>query len=244
MLRKLLQPFYTAYVVIIFVATLFTVLPFYILLSIPHNKHFRKIMWLLSKYWARVWLWLAGMPVKVYGSMPGQRKYVVVANHVSYLDAIVIFDMFPWYFRPLGKKELSKAPLFGFIYKQMALMVDRSNPYSRAKSMRLMWRALRHECNIFIYPEGTFNETADPMKSFYDGAFRLAINAGVPILPILFPDTKARWHYSKWWKIWPGKNRAFIMEPISAEGLGVEDVATLREKVKAIMSARMKELMP
>ncbi|MFA6152427.1 MAG: lysophospholipid acyltransferase family protein [Chitinophagaceae bacterium] len=194
---------------------------------------------MLSRIWARVWLWLTGMPVRLYGRIPDDDRYVVVSNHVSYLDPIVIFDVLPWYFRPLAKKELSKAPVFGFIYGQMALMVDRSNPYSRAKSMRLMWRALRNECSIFLYPEGTFNETAEPMKSFYDGAFRLAINSGKPILPILFPDTKERWHYSHWWKIWPGRNRACVLPVIQVAGLTLEHLEELKNTAHSMMSEAM-----
>jgi 1-acyl-sn-glycerol-3-phosphate acyltransferase len=239
MVRKILQPFYTAYVLCIFLATLFVVLPFYLVLSVPNNKKCRKIMWVVSRIWATVWLWLVGMPVRKYGAAPYNGRYVVVANHVSYLDPIVIFNTIPWYFRPLAKKELKKVPIFGFIYGQMALLVDRSSTYSRAKSMRLMWRAIKHECSIFIYPEGTFNETEEMMAAFYDGAFRLAINTGVPVLPIIFPDTKERWHYSAWWKLWPGKNRAYILEPISVKGLTQSDLSLLKEKTRAIMSEKM-----
>lgn len=242
MFRKIVQPVYTAYVILIFVATLFIVLPFYILLSLSNNARSRKLIWLLTRYWSRIWLWLLAMPVKQYGKIPKQGKFVVIANHVSYLDAILIFDVLPWHFKPLAKKEISETPIFGFIYAQMALMVDRHNIQTRAKSMRLMWRTLNEECSIFLYPEGTFNETEAPMKSFYDGAFNLAINAGVPILPILFPDTKARWHYSKWWKIWPGRNRAFVFNPIPVEGYSIKEVAMLKEKVRAIMSDAMLDI--
>ena len=70
--------------------------------------------------------------------------------------------------------------------------------------MRLMWRMLKKECSIIIFPEGTFNETEAPLKEFYDGAFRLAINTQTEIWPVLFPDTVDRWHFSHWWKLWPG----------------------------------------
>lgn len=241
MFRKLVQPFYTAYVICIFVATLFLVLPFYLVLSIPNNKRCRKMMWQVSRVWATVWLWLVGMPVRQKGRIASpESRYVIVANHVSYLDPIVIFNVLPRYFRPLGKKELSRVPVFGFIYGQMALMVDRSSPHSRAKSMRLMWRALRHESSIFIYPEGTFNETEELMAAFFDGAFRLAINTGTPILPVLFPDTKARWHYSHWWKIWPGRNRAVFLDPVPVAGLVMADLPVLREQVRSLMAEGMK----
>jgi 1-acyl-sn-glycerol-3-phosphate acyltransferase len=240
MIRKILQPVYTAYIICIFVATLFIVLPFYLLLSIPRNKRARRWMWRLSKAWARIWLWLAGMPLRCTGKAP-QGRFVVVANHVSYLDPIVIFDVLPWQFRPLGKKEIAKAPVFGFIYAQMALLVDRSSTHSRAKSMRLMWRVLRHECSIFIYPEGTFNETEEPMAPFFDGAFRLAINTGTPILPMIFPDTKARWHYSHWWKIWPGRNRAVFLDLVPVSGLTMAELPQLREQVRELMGAAMQQ---
>jgi len=239
MLRRILQPFYTSYVLCIFLVTLFIVLPFYLLLSIPNNKKARKIMWHLTKAWATFWLWMVGMPVWIKGKRPPKARYVIVANHISYLDPILIFHVIPWYFRPLAKKEISKAPLFGFIYAQMSLMVDRSSAFSRARSMRLMWRALRNECSIFIYPEGTFNETEEPMKAFYDGAFRLAINAQVPILPMIFPDTVRRWHYSGWWKLWPGRNRAVYLDPVPVAGLSMQDIPALKENVRAIMSTAM-----
>lgn len=241
MIRKVLQPFCTAYIVCIFVATLFMVLPFYLLLSIPRNKWGRRWMWRLSKTWARVWLWLAGMPVRQLNKGPRDGRFVVVANHVSYLDPIVIFDVLPWQFRPLGKKEIARVPLFGFIYAQMALLVDRSSNHSRAKSMRLMWRVLRHECSIFIYPEGTFNESEEPMAPFYDGAFRLAINTGVPILPMIFPDTRDRWHYSHWWKIWPGRNRCIFLDPVPVAGLKMTDMPELKERVRAVMGTAMQQ---
>ena len=240
MIRKLLQPVYTAYIIILFLATLFIVLPFYLLLSLPRNKHFRKLMWRLSRLWAQFWLWMALMPLRRLNKAP-QGRYVVVANHVSYLDPIVLFAVLPWYFRPLAKKELSKAPLFGFIYGQMSLMVDRSSSYSRSRSMRLMWRTLRHECSVFIYPEGTFNETEEPMAPFFDGAFRLALNTGTPILPMIFPDTKDRWHYSHWWKIWPGRNRALFLEPVPVAGLTMEDLPFLKEQIRLKMSAAISD---
>jgi 1-acyl-sn-glycerol-3-phosphate acyltransferase len=235
MLRKILQPFYTAYVVLIFVATLFAVLPFYLVLSLSNTAASRKMVWRLTWLWSWLWLRLTGMWVRRFGALPQGNQFVIVANHVSYLDPIVIYDVLPFYFRPLAKHEIKKVPLFGFIYAQIALLVDRSSIQSRAASMRAMQDALHYDCSVFMYPEGTFNESTDAMQAFYDGAFRLAIEAQVSILPIVFPDTKARWHYSAWWKMWPGKNRAYILEPISVQGLSLEDVPVLKEKVRAIM---------
>jgi len=235
MFRKILQPFYTAYVFITFLISIILAFPFFLLISIGNNVTSRRILWYITHYWSRAWLWLIGMPVKKIGRFPSSGRYVIVANHISYMDTIVIFAAVPHPFRPLGKKEMSKVPLFGFIYKQLVLMVDRSSANSRAKSMRLMWRALKHEASIIIFPEGTFNETGQPLKSFYNGAFRLSVNTQTPVLPILFPDTVHRWHYSAWWKVWPGINRAVYMPPVAVAGMDLKQTHVLKEQVYAIM---------
>jgi 1-acyl-sn-glycerol-3-phosphate acyltransferase len=178
----------------------------------------------------------------VAGEVPKDKKYIVIANHISYLDPIVIYDVLPFFFRPLAKYELSKVPVFGFVYAQIALLVDRGSAAKRAKSMMQMHTTLVNECSIFMYPEGTFNETNEPMKSFYDGAFKLSIDTQTDILPIIFPDTVKRWHYSAWWKIWPGKNRAFVLNPIKVEGFKIEDVTKLKEEIRELMSKHMQSL--
>jgi 1-acyl-sn-glycerol-3-phosphate acyltransferase len=174
---------------------------------------------------------MIGMPVTLSGRRPPKGRYVVVANHISYLDSFVIFPAIPGYFRPLGKKEISKIPVVGFIYKQIVIMVDRSDVHSRAKSLRLLWRVLHHEGHIIIFPEGSFNETAQPLKEFYDGAFRLAINTQTAIFPMILPDTVNRWNYKGWWRLWPGKNRVVYLEPVAVKGMTMADLPELKNRV-------------
>ena len=168
---------------------------------------------------------------------------VAVLNHQSYLDSVAIFPAVPGYFRPLGKKEIAKIPLFGFIYKQITLLVDRSSGHSRARSMKLMVRSLRREGHVAIFPEGTFNEThEEPMLRFYDGAFRLAIEAQAPILPILLPDTADRWNGVKLWKMTPGRNRVFYLPLVETTGLTQKDLPQLRDRVRERMAEAMQRL--
>ena len=242
-MRKLVQPFYTTYVVLVFVATLLVVLPFYFVLRISTSKGARRLVWCLTLVWSRLWLRLVGMKVRIEGTLPKGDKYVVIANHVSYLDPIAIYDVLPFYFRPLAKHDLARLPLLGAIYAQIAVLVDRSNPHKRAKSLMHMQQLLRDECSIFMYPEGTFNETKEPLHQFYDGAFKLAIETQTAILPIIFPDTKARWHYEAWWKLWPGKNRAIVMEPIQVLGMTKADIAALKNDTWQQMNERMKQFL-
>jgi 1-acyl-sn-glycerol-3-phosphate acyltransferase len=239
MFKKILQPFYAVYAVIIFLIGLFINFPFFLLISVGNNIAARRALYVIITYWAKSWLWLVGMPMRVAGAKPAIGRYVVVANHISYLDAVVVFAGLPGYFRALGKKEFSKVPLLGFLYRQIVIMVDRSSDHSRAKSMRLMWRVLKKESDILIFPEGTFNETGKPLKEFYDGAFRLALTTQTPILPVIFPDTLARWHYSAWWKIWPGRNRVVYLDPIAVEGMDMDSLPVLKKKVFNSMEAAL-----
>ena len=245
MLRKIIQPFYTAYAVITFLSGLCITFPFFLLLSIGNNKAARKAIYTIVTYWSRSWLFINGMPLKKIGRQTPPGRHIIVANHISYLDTVVLFAALPSYFRALGKKEFSKIPLMGFLYKQLVIMVDRSSTDSRTKSMRLMWRVLKHESDIIIFPEGTFNETGAPLKEFYNGAFRLAITSQTPILPIIFPDTVNRWHYSAWWKLWPGQNRAIYLDPIPVSGMSIDNLDTLKKQVYILMeSALLKYRMP
>ncbi len=239
MYRKIAQPFYTAYVAVTFIVSILIAFPFFLLISIGNNVAARKAIYTIIRYWSIFWLWIIGMPVTILGKRPPDRRYIVVANHISYMDTLIIFPAIPGYFRALGKKEVSKIPVVGFIYKQIVIMVDRSSAHSRTRSLRLLWRVLHHEGNIVIFPEGTFNETGATLKEFYDGAFRLAINTQTPIFPMVLPDTVDRWHYSAWWKVWPGKNRAVYLEPVEVAGMVLEDLPELKRKVAAAMELEL-----
>jgi len=230
-----LQPFYSTFVVLSFLIELLLLFPLFLLVSIPNNYWSRRTIWRIIRSWSQSWLWLIGMPLRIQGAKPPERRYVIIANHISYMDTVVVFSAIPWYFRALGKAEMAQMPLLGFVYRQIVIMVKRDSAHNRSRSMRLMWRAVRNESSVLIFPEGTFNETAAPLKDFYDGAFRLAVTSQTPIFPMLFPDTVDRWHYSHWWKVWPGRNRAIYLDPVPVDGLTLADVPALKEKVYSAM---------
>lgn len=232
MLRKLLQPFYTGYVVAGFLISIILAFPFFLVTGIINTPASRRCIYRFVHYWSKAWLFVIGMPITKTGAFPKGKKYVIVANHISYLDTLNIYAVIPEYFRTLARKEMVTIPVFGLVYRQLTILVDRSSHESRSKSMRLMWRQLREECHITIFPEGSFNETGNTLKAFYDGAFRLAVNTQTPILPIIFPDTEKRWHYSTRWKLSPGKNRAVFLPAVDVEG---KDIALLKEEAFAVM---------
>ena len=138
-----------------------------------------------------------------------KNQYIFVANHISYMDVpVMIKVMDKQNFRILGKSEMAKVPIFGFIYKKAVVMVDRKSPKDRAESIRILMSVIRKNISVFIFPEGTFNETGQPLKHFFDGAFRVAIETGTPIKPIIFLDAYDRLNYKSIFSLTPGRSRA------------------------------------
>ena len=143
------------------------------------------------------------------------------------------------HFRILGKAEMAKIPVFGFFYRNAVVMVDRSSTQKRAKSVMQLKNVIRKNISVVIAPEGTFNTTHHPLKSFYDGAFRVAIETQTPIKSILFLDTYERMSYKSVLSLTPGKSRAIYLQEISVEGLTLKDVSSLKEKVYHLMEEKL-----
>ena len=142
--------------------------------------------------------------------------------------------------RILGKYEMVKIPVFGWIYRAAVVLVDRKNAETRSKSVRALKSALRHGISIFIFPEGTLNMGTTPLKNFFDGAFRIAIETETPIKPVLLVDTLDRLHYNSIFSLTPGNNRVIFLDEIPVQGLTMKDIPFLREKVYDIMDAGLR----
>lgn len=208
------------------------VFPFVLIASVFGIKG-GNFIYQLCKLWAQVWYYTVGIFHKeIYEVAHNRHKqYIFVANHVSYLDIPPVVLAIHQSFRALGKYEMVKIPIFGWIYKVAVIQVNRSNAENRAKSVRALKAALNKGLSIVMFPEGTFNETEKPLKDFFDGAFRIAIETQTPIKPLLLPDTLDRLHYSSIFSLTPGKNRVIYLEEISVEGLSAKDLDFLKQKV-------------
>ncbi len=164
------------------------------------------------------------------------RQYVFVANHNSYLDIPMIYRAMKFRsFRILGKAEMARIPLFGYIYRRAIVMVDRSTAIQRSRSVREMKAELALGASIFLFPEGTFNETSRPLKSFYDGAFRVAIETQTPLYLVLFLDGFDRMNYRSIFHLCPGRTRSVFLGTVEVQGLAIEDVEDLKNRVYHIM---------
>ena len=228
---------------ITFVAFLLVFFPVILIASLFGRIAGGNTLYFICTVWSHIWMFIIGMRHKniVVSPINKHASYVYVANHISYMDIPVIFRAVNGgHFRILGKIELSKVPIFGYLYRNAVVMVDRGSPEKRARSVKILKSILKREISIFIYPEGTFNETPEPLKSFYDGAFKLAIEMQTPIKPIVFLDTVDRLHYKSILSFTPGISRAVILPEISVEGRSMKDVAALKEETYHAMEACLK----
>lgn len=201
------------------------------------------IMYGLFRIFGRWWFWLIGIHQEyIYESTPASnQQYIFVANHISNLDAVIAVLSVRHFFRPLGKAELLNVPVFGFIYKFCVVTVNRSNVEDRARSLDDLRKVLAEGISIVVFPEGTFNMGSHPMKALYDGAFKLAIETGKPIQPILFLDAFDRMHYHHIFTLTPGKSRSVYLKPIHPSDHPKADFKDLKQIVNEEMSQKLLE---
>lgn len=239
---KPLQVIYSIYAFLFFVLLMLIVFPFAFIASFFGKIKGGNFIYSISRLWADVWMFFIGIRHQniFLSPLDNRKQYIFVANHISYLDIpSILKSITHQHIRALGKYEMKRIPVFGFIYSNGAVMVDRSSTENRARSVQVLKSVLQKGISIFIYPEGTFNETHHALKGFYDGAFRIAIETQTPIRPIIFLDTYDRLNHKSIFSLTPGKNRAVFMDEIKTEGLSIKDIPYLKNKVYKQMEAML-----
>lgn len=169
---------------------------------------------------------------RVSGTIPTdpRRPYVVVANHESFVDILLISHL-PWEMKWLSKIEMFKIPVVGWL---MRLAWDvpllRGDSVSATEAMKQCHERLRRKVSVMVFPEGTRSVTGE-LQRFKDGAFRLAIEAGVPVLPLAVHGTRTALRKHDW-RLGESTAEVRVLEPFDTTGLTLDDVADLRERVR------------
>jgi 1-acyl-sn-glycerol-3-phosphate acyltransferase len=230
MLKQIARFLYSIYAISLFLLIMLIIFPFVVLASFFGKINGGNIIYKLCSFWADSWFFLIGIYSKniFETKLDKNQQYIFVANHISYMDIPMIVKAIRQPVRALGKFEISKVPVFGYLYRNAAVMVDRSSPDNRAKSVAILKSIIKKGISIFIFPEGTFNETDHTLSEFYDGAFKIAIETQTPIMVMIFPDTVHRLHYSSVFSFTPGKCRAVFLETIPVNNYSLNELQDLK----------------
>ncbi len=234
---------YTVYRIWFYILVALPILLFFpfLLLSTLSEKWYPQFFWMARNLWAMPILYGMGCPPKVFYEQKIEKgeSYMLVANHTSMLDIMLMLYISKNPFVFVGKKELAKIPLFGFFFKRVCIMVDRGDAKSRTAVYRRAQKRLSQGLSICIFPEGGVpDDESILLDNFKDGAFRMAIAHKIPIVPMTFHDNKKRFSFS-FFSGGPGRVRAKVHMFFKTESLSESDKANLRENVRTVI---LKEL--
>ena len=187
----------------------------------------------IARLWAKIILVGMGFNWSIKrDQIPDKTEsYMFIANHTSMADVMLMLVSVKNPFVFVGKKELANIPLFGFFYKRTCILVDRNSAKSRQAVFLRAQRRLKTGVSICIFPEGGVPDEHVILDSFKDGAFRLAINHDIPVVPITFADNKKRFSYT-FFSGSPGKMRVKIHKFIDTKNLKVADTKALNEDAR------------
>ncbi len=194
-----------------------------------------RIFLAFSRAWIAVFLYGVGCPMRVYGkeNYDKSKLYVVTANHQSFLDVPLFCPFFPGPNKTIAKSNFAKIPVFNIVYTRGSVLVDRSSEKSRRQSMQKMKDVLeKQHLNMALFPEGTRNRSAKPLKEFYDGAFRLAVDCKKDIMPVVMLHTAYALPPNKTFFMQPHHVEMHVLPAISSAGKSSRE---LREEVFLVM---------
>lgn len=183
-MNNLLPRIHSAYAAGTFFLTFLVIFPFILIcIWVPAwKKYGRKI----NQYWAKIYFALIFIPVRIeiQGKFEKGKPHIFLANHFSYLD-VAMMGFVPGDVLFVGKASIRKAPLFGYYFKSLHIAVDRDRLKSRAETLRRAGEALDQGSGIVLFPEGgIYTKNPPKMIPFKNGAFRLAMEKQIPIIPV------------------------------------------------------------
>ncbi|WP_396149217.1 lysophospholipid acyltransferase family protein [Flavobacterium sp.] len=243
-MKLLKYPFWLLYRIWFYLLVLLPIIVLFplILITILSEKTY-SLFFKIARLWSRVILIGMGFRYSIKGTENFEtgKSYMLVANHTSMTDIMLMLlavKNHPFVF--VGKKELVNIPIFGFIYKRVCILVDRENSKSRFAVFERAQNRIQQGLSICIFPEGGVPDERLLLDEFKDGAFRIAIEHQLTIIPITFYDNKKRFSYT-FFSGSPGKMRAKIHPPIETIGKTMDDKLHLKQQVRDIILTELQK---
>ena len=233
-IKNILARIFALWAIIIFISSMLLIyIPFLItgLWSEPKKTY---LFINLSRVWMKIFFTLTGVRRVFKGreNFAQGENYIVLCNHNTFMDVPLSSPGIPGANKTIAKIEMARIPLFGILYKRGSVLVDRKSEESRKASFNKMKEVLQLGMHMCIYPEGTRNKTKEPLQRFHDGAFRLAVDTGHSIMPVLLFNTSIVLPNNKSFYYWPTKVEMHFLEPVPVGSLTAEQ---LKEKIFTLM---------
>ncbi|MCB0484587.1 MAG: 1-acyl-sn-glycerol-3-phosphate acyltransferase [Flavobacteriaceae bacterium] len=207
-----------------------------LLIILISNDKFYKTFFKVAILWGKTILFVMGFKPVVTSEeeIIPDKSYMYIANHTSLVDVMLMLAVMknPAVF--VGKKELIKLPVFGYVFRRTSIYVDRSNEKSRREVYVRAQEKLNRGLSIVIFPEGLVPHEDVILSEFKNGAFRLAIEHQIPIIPMTFYDCKKRFSWT-FFSGWPGNMRVKIHKFLQTDRLTLEDMENLKQQAYNII---------
>ena len=197
----------------------------------------------INQFWAWAFFKLALIPIKTEWRFRPEKgqQFILCANHFSYLD-IPALGLYPKNFKFVGKSQLNKIPLFGYMYNNLHITVNRSSYRSRAKSLEKARNAVRDGFNLGFFPEGGIRLKNFPkMVNFHDGAFRIAAENNLPIIPVTFLDNYNILRDDEILNMRRMRCRIIYHSPVWPKDNSEEGIRDLKEEVHQIIQNQLND---
>lgn len=235
---KIIKGLYTGYGIAVFIL-LFIIFFFPLLIPIIFPSRFG-ITGMVNRWWARSMFTLIGLPFRVIykTSLDPAKQYIFCPNHFSYLDIPALgLNHHNTIF--VGKNDMEKIPLFGFMYRKLHITVDRNKLKSRYTTMIRTLEALDEGKSLVIFPEGGIITEHDPvMAPFKDGAFRASIEKQIPIVPVTIPFNWIILPANKFLLSWRPL-KVIFHEPIDPSKFTLDNISEYKQAVRSQIQAEL-----
>jgi 1-acyl-sn-glycerol-3-phosphate acyltransferase len=217
----------------VFFSILFALPLLFILIS---YDRFYKVFFKVAIFWGKTILFVMGFKpiVETEEEIQSDKSYLFIANHASLIDVMLMLAVMknPAVF--VGKREVRNIPVFGYVARKTSILVDRGNAESRKEVYISAQEKLNNGLSIVIFPEGLVPHEDVILSEFKNGAFRLAIEHQIPIVPMTFYDVKKRFSWT-FFSGSPGKLRVKIHNFIQTEGLTLDDMEATKQNAYDII---------
>jgi 1-acyl-sn-glycerol-3-phosphate acyltransferase len=235
------KKFYTIYVAFVTASGFLLLMPLYALFV--EIKYLRRYGNAINNIWAHWVFKLSFLDVEYIYETPLEKgkSYVFCPNHTSYLDIPCMQLIYNWKIKYVGKKALCELPLFGYMFRNFHIGVDRESRVEKYKTFVKCSQAIDEGFSIILFPEGTIPTKNPDLIPFKEGAFRLAFEKKIPIVPvtmpfnwIALPDTSpavATRH----------KLKIIVHQPIETTDLTADHTDWLKEKTFQIIDTEIKK---